>query len=135
MSFQEHIAHAPLWLQAWLTWLVVVNLAAVLFLIRWHDGKLRLGHIEAFAIAASMIAIAFLMPWLFHQVGYVRLLGLGHIPIWTPLAIYLWTRLSHHRANSLFGMYLRLLLVTILISLAFDYTDVARYFMGEQGTM
>ena len=132
MSLEEHIATAPQWLHVWLNWMMVANLASLLFLVRWQGGKLRLGHIEAYAIVAAMIGATILMTWLFDRFGYVRLLGLGHIPFWTPLAIYLWTRLPHHPVNSPFGIYLRIFLATIAISLAFDYVDVARYLAGDR---
>jgi len=135
VTFEQHIADGPQWIQWWLTWLMIINLAALLFLMRWQDGRIRLGHIEAFAIIAAIFSAFLLMMWLFENYGYVRLLGLGHIPFWTPLAIYLWIRLPHHPASSIFGVYLRLFLVTILISLAFDYTDVARYLAGDTAPM
>jgi len=135
MSFEEHIANGPQWIHWWIIWMMFINIAALLFIVRWQDGRILLGHIETIAIIAAIGAAFVFMSWLFEQFGYVRLLGLGHIPFWTPLAIYLWTRLPHHPRKSIFGIYLRVFLATILISLAFDYTDVVRYLIGEQGTM
>jgi len=99
--------------------------------VRWKDKRLRFGYIEAVAILAVLIPMAAFMDWLFAQVGFVRLLGLPHILFWSPLAVYLWTRLKHHPHNSMFGIYLRAILATIIISLVIDYTDVARHLMGD----
>jgi hypothetical protein len=131
MTLNEHIANGPVWVFAWVMWMGIINIAAILFLITRKDGKFRFGHFEALAIIATMVVMALFMAWLFDQVGYVRLLGLPHVLFWTPLAIYLWTRLSHHPRNSVFGVYLRVLLATIGISLVIDYIDVVRYLTGD----
>ncbi len=131
MTLEEHIANGPTWVYIWVMWMGIINVAAVLFLIRRTDGKFRIGHIEAVAILATMGVMATFMGWLFDQVGYVRLLGLPHMLFWTPLAIYLWKRLNHHSQTSVFGIYLRVLLATITISLVIDYIDVGRYLAGD----
>lgn len=131
MTLNEHIANGPAWVYAWVIWMGIINMAAVLFLIRLKDKKLRFGHVEAVAILGVLIPMAAFMDWLFAQVGYVRLLGLPHILFWTPLAVYLWTRLNRHPRNSIFGIYLRVIFATIGISLVIDYIDVARYLIGD----
>lgn len=135
MTLEEHVAAGPLWIQWWIMWMTIINLAVVLFVVRWSDGRIRFGHIEAYAIIAAIVAIAIFMHWLFHEFGYVRLLGLGHIPFWTPLAIFIIARLDLHPIRSVFGIYLRIFLATIVVSLVFDYTDVARWLMGERAPM
>jgi hypothetical protein len=134
VTLEEHIAAGPQWVRYWVMWMGIINMAAVLFLLRWKDGGIRWGYLEAVIVLAVLVPMAFFMDWLFGQVGYVRLLGLPHIVLWTPLAIYLWFRLAKHPSNSVFGIYLRVLLATIVVSLAFDYTDVVRYLLGD-GTL
>lgn len=131
MTLDEHIAAGPQWVHYWVTWMGIINLTAVLFLLRWKDGGIRRGYLEAVVVLAVLVPMAFFMGWLFDQVGYVRLLGLPHIIFWTPLALFLWFRLARHPRNSVFGVYLRVLLATIVVSLAFDFTDVARYLVGD----
>jgi hypothetical protein len=131
MTLQDHIAAGSQWVQIWVLWMTVINFAAVLFLLRWKDGRIRWGYLEAAVVLAVLVPMAFFMDWLFGQVGYVRLLGLPHILFWTPLAVWLWTQLSRHPLKSVFGVYLRVLLITIAVSLAFDYVDVARHLMGD----
>lgn len=135
MTLAEHIALEPLWLWSWVTWIAVVNVAVIVFVVRWHDGHVTRGPIEVFVILATLVAIALFMEWLYSQVGYVRLLGLVHIVFWTPLAAYLWTRLKLHPVRSVFGIYLRILLITIVASLVIDYIDVGRYLSGERAVM
>jgi hypothetical protein len=112
-------------------WMGIINMAAILFLVRWKDKKIRFGYIEAVAILGVLIPMAAFMDWLFGQVGYVRLLGLPHVLFWTPLAIFLWTRIKRHPQKSVFGIYLRVILATLVISLFIDYTDVVRHLMGD----
>ncbi|MGD9868695.1 MAG: hypothetical protein AB7U38_11910 [Hyphomicrobiales bacterium] len=131
MTLEDHIAAGPQWVQNWITWMTVVNMAAGLFLVRWKDGGIRWGYLEALVILLTLVPIVIVMTWLFNSYGYVRLLGLAHVLFWTPLAVWLWTRLGRHPLKSVFGVYLRVLLATIVISLAFDYADVARYLMGD----
>jgi integral membrane sensor domain MASE1 len=64
--------------------------------------------------------------------GYVKLLGLPHIFVWTPLAIYFVTLLRRPDVPVWPRRVIVVALGTILISLAFDYTDVARYLLGER---
>lgn len=131
MTLNEHISNGTPWVFYWVMWMGIVNFAAVLFLLRWKDGGIRLGHIEAFVILAAIVTAGISMEWLFEQVGYVRLLGIIHVIIWTPLVIYLWKRLAHHPRGTVFGTYLRVLIATLFVSLAFDYVDVARHLMGD----
>lgn len=75
------------------------------------------------------------MMWLYDQVGYVRLLGIVHVVIWTPLAIYLWQRLKNAEIVVPFRQIIWVFLATMVVSLAFDYADVVRYLLGERGSM
>ena len=34
MTFEQHIANGPLWVQWWVIWLMIVNLTAILFIVR-----------------------------------------------------------------------------------------------------
>ena len=128
MTFEEHIAQTGGWVGIWMNWMLIVNAAALLFVI-WK--------VEVRWAIIAMIGNVVLMGWLFDQVGYTRLLGLAHIVFWTPLAIYLWRRLPHVPMNTRFGygIYLRVLLATVFVSLCFDYVDVARYLLGDHQPM
>ena len=59
--------------------------------------------------------------------GNVHLLGLAHLILWTPLLIYLLKNVGNRSGfnpQSLFGIWVMLLIATIGISLVFDVRDV-----------
>ena len=70
--------------------------------------------------------------YMYDQLGYVKLLGLPHILFWTPLAVYLFATFRKPQLTKAPKIIIALILATILISLAFDYTDVIRYALGER---
>jgi len=113
----------PLWLQAWVGWMMLVNFAGAVIFIRRPEAKWIL-----LAIAAAAI----FMSWLYAQYGYQRILGLGHVVFWTPLLIYLWRRWPEWDISRLSGKWIAIVFVTDLTSLVIDYADVARYLMGER---
>ena len=114
----------------WLMWLVVVVFlgpATLLFSkVTRRDAVILI--LINFAIYGAML-------WLFAQVGFVRLLGIVHVIIWTPAAIYLWKRLKNPAIIFPFRQIIWLILATIIGSLAFDYLDVTRYLLGDTASM
>lgn len=110
----------PLWLQAWVYWMMLINTAAFLFL-RTTEGK---------AVAVAWVGNIITMSALYEIVGYVRLLGLSHVIWWTPLVIFLFLRRGQF-PNGKTAAWLWILLLTNSASLVIDYVDVARYFMGD----
>lgn len=50
----------------------------------------------------------------------------------TPLLVYLARRQARHAAATPLGGYLRALLITIFVSLLFDYYDVYLYLSGTR---
>lgn len=130
MTFAEAAATQPLYLQIWFAWLVGVMFLAPLVLLAFAQSR-RIGLVCL--IAALLTAAA--MPWLYAQVGYVRLLGLGHVVIWTPLLVYLWPRL---RSGGLTGLPLIVAWVffaTLAASLVIDYVDVIRWLLGDRASL
>jgi len=122
MTLTEEIMSQPLWLQAWIGWMGLVNVTAIIFLRR----------VEARWVAAAMIVAFPLMTWLHAQYGYQRILGLAHVVAWTPLLVYLWSRRAQWDIASLSGKWIAVLFATNLTSLVIDYVDVARYLTGER---
>lgn len=88
---------------------------------------------------AAWVVATVLMNTLYSQIGYVRLLGLGHIVPWTPLIIYLfnylWRRRSQWDLTTLTGKWIAGVFTLNLISLVIDYVDVARWLLGERAPM
>jgi len=116
------ILKEPLWLQAWILWMVVINTASVLF-IRHRDGK---------AVLAAWVGNLVFMNLLFYLNGYNRLLGLSHVVFWTPLLVYIVLPPWDSDARTPYGVWLRVLVLTNGISLIVDYIDVVRYLLGDR---
>ena len=131
MTFDDYVALYPLWVRVWLNWMLVAlalgSLVPLIFRGSRRDGLI---------VLVTNVAAVLLMNLLFAEVGFVRLLGVVHVVLWTPLAVYLWRRLrggvSMHRIAAIA---LWVFLVTIVISLGFDYVDVVRYLLGDRGSM
>ncbi len=129
-SLGEAIATEPGWLQAWVLALVIVNLAAVLFLPKREGGRLGVRP-EPIAIVLSFVLAAVFMGWLYDQVGYVRLLGVAHLAFWGPVYVWVFTRRRAIGSASLFGKYVLVYLVITGTSLVIDAIDVVRYLVGD----
>lgn len=124
-AFQADIAEAPLWVRYWLNYMGVVLTLAVPFAFVRVEARWAV-----LVVALTLPA----MVALHSVVGYVRLLGIVHVVLWTPFVIYLWRRREHWRVRETFsGKWIALLFATVIISLAFDYADVARWLLGERG--
>jgi threonine/homoserine efflux transporter RhtA len=129
-TLNDAIATEPIWLQAWVMVLVVVNLAALLFVIGRRQGR-RLVRPEPIAIVASFLAAGVFMGWLYAQVGYVRLLGAAHLVFWGPVWIWILSRRRAIGIDTLFGKYLHLYLAIAGTSLLIDSIDVIRHLAGD----
>ncbi len=123
LSLNAAIMMQPLWLQAWVGWMVLVNFAGAVIFIRRPEAKWVLG---------AIIAAALFMGWLYGQYGFQRILGLAHVAFWTPLMIYLWSRRTQWNLSALSGKWLAAVFVTDVTSLVIDYADVVRYLAGER---
>ena len=127
MTLPEAIAaHAAPWVSIWLKVLVAGGIVLPLALLIWRQTR-----VAAVAAVAAGVLGGLGTDWLYHQLGYVKLLGLAHIVVWTPLMIYFWLLLREDLPQSARWI-LWLVMATILISLAFDYSDVARYIAGNR---
>lgn len=127
MTLQDAIALQPGWLQYWLVWLMIGSIALPVALLFWRTTRIA-------GVAALLTGIAGELGifWLFDRMGYVKLLGLPHIILWTPLAIYLVLLLRRDDLPTWPRWITMAVLATVVISLAFDYLDALRYLMGER---
>lgn len=130
MSFDEAIATQPTWVQWWVNGMGIVIVGTMITLLFSRTTRR-----DSFLILATSVAMFFIMNWLYQQIGFVRLLGIVHVVIWTPLAIYFWRRLDNPEIVTPFRQVIWLFLATIVVSLVFDYADVARYLLGERESM
>lgn len=115
------ILSLPLGWRAWVLWLMTINTACIFFL--QHRPARIVGLVWLGNIASMMT--------LYWVLGYVRLLGLSHVIWWTPLFAWLAPLVWRARLTGSYGVWLRLLIVSDLASLAIDYVDVVRYLLGE----
>jgi hypothetical protein len=104
--------------------LVAVNFLVPLFYIQTLEAQLTL---------AAMLAGAIIQSYIHSKLGFVRLLGLGHI-FWAPLVIWLGFRLGTIGLDSSFGIWLASLVLLNTVSLVIDVIDVIRFISGERST-
>ena len=115
MTLQEAMAHQPQWVVLWLKWLFFGVFILPLALLVWRQTR-----IAGAATFLASVAGAFSVGWLYDELGYVKLLGLPHIVLWTPLVIYMVALLRRADMPKLPRWIMAVVLVTILISLAFE---------------
>lgn len=127
MTLSEAIAQQPQWVQYWLYVLLFGILVLPLALLIWKQTRLT----AIVTIAASFIA-GFGVSWIYDQLGYVKLLGLPHIILWTPLALYLYGQIKREDMPVWPKRIITAILAVFIVSLVFDYVDVARYVLGER---
>jgi hypothetical protein len=130
VTFQDAVALQPQWVQLWLYWLVFGAFVLPLALLIWRQSRLA----AVLTLVAGVLA-GLAVNWIFEGYGYVRLLGLGHIPFWTPLAIYLYLQWKRADMPIWPRRIILVVLATLVVSLLFDSADVARYVLGERAVM
>jgi len=79
-----------------------------------------------------MVFSVLVMLWIHSTLGFVKLLGLGHVLFWTPVVILIWRKLSTTSLPVLFKAVLWILMLTMVAALAFDYVDVLRWVFGNR---
>ena len=127
MTMQDAIALQPAWVGLWLNVLLLCAFILPISLVIWKPSRLA-GIVTPLVSVASAIATA----QLYGAFGYVKLLGLPHIIFWTPLIFFLaavWRKPNLPKAPRVI---LTVAMGAILISLAFDYVDLARYILGDR---
>jgi len=130
MTFDEAIALQPAWVGLWLNVLLFGAFILPVALLIWKQTR-----ITAIITVVASVAGGLATQWLFGQMGYVKLLGLPHIIVWTPLAYYLYKQITKPDMSVWPKRIMMFILATILISLAFDYVDVLRYLLGERAPL
>jgi hypothetical protein len=111
----------PWWL--WVGLLGTVNMVVPLFF---------LGSVEARVVLAAILLGVVTQMLIISRLGFVRLLGLGHIVAWVPMLLWLVPRLTNLDAGTPFGRWLFAVVALDLASLAIDFVDVARYLAGDR---
>ncbi len=121
IGFMKAIMKMPFSWRVWVMLLVAVNLIVPLFYIQTQEAQLTIAAILAGTVTQSYIHA---------KLGFVRLLGIGHI-FWVPLVIWLAFRAGTIGLDSSFGIWLASLVLINTISLVIDAIDVIRFLSGE----
>ncbi|WP_372571174.1 hypothetical protein [Ruegeria jejuensis] len=127
MTLQEALTTQPLWVQIWVGWMAITVILMPLVLLIWRQTRLA-----AIVTLAAAILGALGIRWIHSELCYVRLLGLPHIVFWLPAMLYLY-RVQKQDGLSPWAIGLiRIIAITMAISLVFDTVDVIRYLLGER---
>ncbi len=121
LRFFVELMQQPIWIPIWLFFLMIINLASLGF---WYEPLAKI-------IFITFMTSAMLMMGLYSRFGFEKILGLGHI-LWVPLLVYVLMQLPIVEVS--FKSYLVVLSISIAISLAFDITDVWKYFTNRERT-
>jgi len=112
----------PGWVQFWMMLLLMpINMASLFFLNE------PMGMIIAFLANIGMLLN---IPVMFYDRGVSKLMSIPHIIPWTALVVLI--IFYRPEATGLYDTYLWVLLVTNLISLAFDYVDGLKWINGDR---
>jgi hypothetical protein len=122
IGFNRGILSMPIPWQLWMVLLVTANLVLPFFFL---DTP------EAIVVLVGAGAGLVTMMIMFAKMGYVKLLGIGHIP-WLFTIPWLWSRLAQSVENGPFYYWLLTVIVLDSISLVIDSVDVIRYWQGER---
>jgi len=106
----------------WLALLMAANMMGPIVFIKSLEGKMVI--LAAIVGAAIQIVI-------FGSKGFVRLLGIGHLP-WIPLVLWMWFRLEQIPHEGFFRYWVFSVIVLNTLSLIIDATDVLRYISGDR---
>ena len=91
--------------------------------------------LDAVIVFLTNLAMFVGMSWVYDQMGYVRLMGIVHVILWTPLLIYLVLRAKNGEMPLPCRLVMWMFAATLAVSLVFDYTDTIRYLLGERDSM
>lgn len=106
----------------WLALLMTANMVLPLVFIASLEGQV---------VFLCMLIGAMLQMAIIARLGFVRLLGLGHI-LWLLLVPWLWGRLELHQPGTSFRYFLAGVMVINTISVLIDAADVVRWMRGER---
>lgn len=121
IGFMRAVASMPLPARAWVLALGLTNLASLLFI----------RHVEAQVVLAAMVLAAAIQSAIFSRLGFVRLLGAGHLH-WIPMLGWLLTRLETIGSEPAFSYWIIALFVMNGVSLLIDLRDLGRYALWER---
>lgn len=121
VDFHRSIFAMPVIWMLWMVLLVTANFLSLVFI----------DHPEGWVTLMVFLVSAMTMMFLFRTMGFVRLMGIGHI-LWVPLVIWLWTRLEMAPEGSWLRVWMLTVIACNTFSLLIDTVDTIRYARGER---
>ncbi len=109
----------------WIAWVAMLMAANGMFPLLYITTP------EAQITLAAMMLGAMIQMTMYARMGFVRLLGVGHVA-WLFLVPWMWFRLEGVPADGMFRNWMLAVIVLNSISLLVDIADVARYAMGDR---
>lgn len=106
----------------WFWVLLIVNILGPVVFVTRLEAALTLA---AYLVASVIIVV------MHRRLGWVRILGLGHV-LWLALLPWLIHRYLTTDPGGLFGAWLLSVIVVDLVCLALDVGDIVRYARGER---
>ena len=122
LDFARTMLRFPAGWLVWIAALILVNGVAPIVFLPAPEA--------AITLAAFMLAVMLQMA-LFGRLGFVRLLGIGHVP-WLALVPWAWLRSGVLPVGSPMQIWLIALVLLNTSSLLIDAADVVRYVRGER---
>lgn len=114
----------PTWVQIWMNFILgPVNLATLAFLSQPSGGLIA---------ALSLIGMALTVAIVIVSGGFSKVAAAGHVLLWTPLVFML--AFARPEGSAIYGVFLTVLLVVNVISLAFDFNDLRVWFSSRVNT-
>ncbi len=101
----------------WMNWMILVSLIPILFVRK---------HVPARLALLSLVVIFPIGLVIFNMTQNVHLIGIAHLIVWGPLAVYLYLvcMRGEVKKKSFYGVWFVLFFTTIVVSLLFDVRDV-----------
>ncbi len=130
MTLPEAIATQPAWIGHWLNILMLGGFILPVILLFWPSSR----RVAICTLLAGVVS-AYAVGEMFNIGGYTKLLGLPHVMLYTPVVIVLWQNLRHGDMPNWPRRITWAVLIVLCISLAFDYVDVLRYWMGNRAPL
>ena len=122
MNFMRTMFSLPMPIRIWLGLLMFLNMVVPLFYIKTLEG---------IATLAAAMAGAVTMTIINERLGFIRLMGIGHIT-WLPLVIWFWFRLDLADPDSLFLYWMWSIIILNTVSIIIDAIDIIKYIQGER---
>ena len=126
-AFDADVQKLPQWVQIWIDIIGISLFVSTIALLIGKQTR-RLG----LYVLGTIVATLIVMVYMHAQMGMVRLLGVVHVVLWTPMVYNLWKRLSSDPPAKIYSAAILLLIVICSAALVFDYYDVVRWIFGER---